>query len=258
MLPGVDRAGLWRVCYGQPDAPGLETVDNPASQTSGSAVQLLSTDTSKNTAVVNGGDDASVATDAPAASVAAAPRRAGVVDEKDNSDRLTNVSQIVSNIREDLANNLPFSKSSAEGCTDDVSSFYSDVWGQNFDDRLQAVRALTLAFAFCGALKILSLICCNVCCGGGGGGGGGRVSLGWLATIQVLAGWAGWLVFLWILMDISRNQSAHEMAKKAGIQIDTTAAKRVESYWGYPFWMFLASTILTTIDTMFMCCPPVL
>jgi hypothetical protein len=206
--------------------------------------------------------DASVAD----ASVAAAPRRAGAVDNS-SSDRLTNASKVISEIREDITNNLPFTSSASQGCTADTSSFYNDVWGQKFDDRLQAVRALTLAFAFFGVLKLLSLLfCCGGgCCGGDGNryyngdgnsssGGKGRGTLGWLTTLQVMAGWAGWLVFLWILLDIRGNQSAHDKAKEAGIPIDTAAAGRVESYWGHSFWLFLASTLVTTIGAMFGCC----
>ena len=271
MLPGVDRAGLWRVCYDKdrPDAGG--SVISPTSGTA-ATVQLLSSSTGDTASVVNGAPEA---TAAPAASVAAAPRRAAVVEgegkgeEEDNSDRLTNASKVVRDIKEDLTNNLPFTKKSSKGCTDDVSSFYSDVWGQDFDDRLQAVRALTLAFAFCGALKVLSLLFYTMCCGCTGGGGGdgyddgsrdgrrgsgGCGGLGWLTTLQVLAGWAGWLVFLWILLDIRGNQTTHELAEAAGIQIDTSAAKRVESYWGHSFWLFLAATLVTTIGGMFRCC----
>jgi hypothetical protein len=200
------------------------------------------------------------------ASVAAAPRRAAAVDDS-SSDRLTNASKVFSEIREDITNNLPFTSSASQGCTADTSSFYNDVWGQKFDDRLQAVRALTLAFAFFGVLKLLSLLfCCGGgCCGGDGNryyngdgnsssGGKGRGTLGWLTTLQVMAGWAGWLVFLWILLDIRGNQSAHDKAKEAGIPIDTAAAGRVESYWGHSFWLFLASTLVTTIGAMFGCC----
>lgn len=261
VLPGVDRAGLWRVCYDQPDGPS----DTGGLEAAPAAVQLLSNPTERKLL-----QNAPVATDAPASSAPAAPRRAAVIEEgtteEDPTERLTNASQVVADIKGDFENNLPWSKKSAKGCTADVKSFYSDVWGQDFETRLQAVRALTLAFAFFGAIKLLSLLFCGMCCGccdggdrGGyerdnGGGGGGRRGLGWLTTLQVLAGWAGWLVFLWILLDIRGNTSAHETANAAGIVIDEKAAGRVESYWGHSFWLFLASTLVTTIGAMFGCC----
>ena len=242
VLPGLDRAGLWRVCYNERpgDTPGLEVA-----LTSGSAVQLLAT------------SDPALQKNALSQSTGTTAAVDGVVDEDNNADRLTNASRILSDIREDLANNLPFGDKSGEGCTQDVRSFYSDVWGQNFDDRLQTVRALTLAFALCGALKIISKIFCfgsGGGCGGGGGGGGRCSPLGCLNLIHVLAGWAGWLVFLWIILDIRANTSAHDVAEKSGILIDTAAARRVQSYWGYSFWFFFTSTALTTILACLECC----
>ena len=49
------------------------------------------------------------------------------------------------------------SKLSVRPCTGDMS-LYSNIWGQDYDNRLQAVRALTLAFLFLGGDTLAALI----------------------------------------------------------------------------------------------------
>ena len=74
--------------------------------------------------------------------------------------------------------------------------------------KMHATRALTLVFIFCGALKVVYVLLGKVCCGADGGGG-----FGYLTLVQVLSGWAGWLVYLWILINISDSDaSEHEQS----------------------------------------------
>ena len=99
---------------------------------------------------------------------------------------------------------------------------------------------------------------------------------------------AGFLIFLWILLDIKSSRDEQRAAEEAGVQIDTRqgggrhannlprrvtwhpvshdavrvvyvgpgtgAAGRVESYWGFSFWLFFAATLVTSIGAMFGCC----
>jgi hypothetical protein len=130
-------------------------------------------------------------------------------------------------------------------------SLYSNIWGHDYDNRLQAVRALTLAFLFLGALRLLTLLLCG-CCGGEGCTRG--AAGGWSTTIQVLCGWAGWLIFLWILLDIRDSRDEQRAAQAVGVQINIGYARDLESYWGHSFWLFLAATVVTTIGGLFGCC----
>ena len=108
---------------------------------------------------------------------------------------MVNASKVTADIRRDFAENLPFTRDSAEGCTRDMS-LYDGIWDKDFHGRLQATRALTMIFMLCGALKVFSVMFSTIFCEARGGAG--------ITTlVQVLAGWAGWLVFLWILLGVA-------------------------------------------------------
>lgn len=239
VLPGVKNAGLWRVCYTNPEMPNLLDANTTLEEV------MASSETSGLSAVVALGARDAAATQRVASD---APRRAGAPDPAPDGDRITNATKFVADIRADLAENLPFSRTSAEGCTGDVR-LYGDIWGHDFHDKMHATRALTLIFIFCGALKVVYVLLGKMCCGAGGGGG-----FGYLTLVQVLAGWAGWLVYLWILLDISNSDASRRDAVAGGFRIDLDAADDVQSYWGHSFWLFLAATGATTLGAMFGCC----
>lgn len=239
VLPGVKNAGLWRVCYTNPEMPNLLDANTTLEEV------MASSETSGLSAVVALGARDAAATQRVASD---APRRAGAPDPAPEGDRITNATKFVADIRADLAENLPFSRTSAEGCTGDVR-LYGDIWGHDFHDKMHATRALTLIFIFCGALKVVYVLLGKMCCGAGGGGG-----FGYLTLVQVLAGWAGWLVYLWILLDISNSDASRRDAVAGGFIIDLDAADDVQSYWGHSFWLFLAATGATTVGAMFGCC----
>ena len=239
MLPGVKNAGLWRVCYTNPEMPNLLDANTTLEEV------MASSETSGLSAVVALGARDAAATQRVASD---APRRAGAPDPAPDGDRITNATKFVADIRADLAENLPFSRTSAEGCTGDVR-LYGDIWGHDFHDKMHATRALTLIFIFCGALKVVYVLLGKMCCGAGGGGG-----FGYLTLVQVLAGWAGWLVYLWILLDISDSDASRRDAVAGGFRIDLDSADKVQSYWGHSFWLFLAATAATTVGAMFGCC----
>ena len=235
MLPGVSNAGLWRVCYDAPVIPA-ELVDG--NQSFDALLQELSEDpTSPAPALA---DDAVVDAQATASD---APRRAGAASVE--GDRVVNASKVTADIRRDFAQNLPFTRDSAKGCTRDMK-MYDGIWEKDFYPRLQAARALTMIFTLCGVLKVFSVILSTVFCEARGGAG--------ITTlVQVLAGWAGWLVFLWILLDIARSVGAQRATAERGIFIDTGAADDVRNYWGHSFWLFLAATLASTFGAMFAC-----
>ena len=237
MLPGVKNAGLWRVCYTNPEMPNLLDANTTLEE-----VMASSETFGLSTVVALGARDAA-ATDRVASD---APRRAGATDP--DGDRNVNATKFVADIRADLADNLPFSRKSAKGCTGDVR-LYGDIWGHDFHDKMHATRALTLVFIFCGALKVVYVLLGKVCCGADGGGG-----FGYLTLVQVLSGWAGWLVYLWILINISDSDASRRDAITAGFRIDLNAADDVQSYWGHSFWLFLAATAATTLGAIFRCC----
>ena len=239
MLPGVKNAGLWRVCYTNPEMPNLLDANTTLEE-----VMASSETFGLSTVVALGARDAA-ATERVASD---APRRAGAPDPAPDGDRITNATKFVADIRADLAENLPFSRTSAEGCTGDVR-LYGDIWGHDFHDKMHATRALTLIFIFCGALKVVYVLLGKMCCGAGGGGG-----FGYLTLVQVLAGWAGWLVYLWILLNISNSDASRRDAVAGGFRIDLDAADDVQSYWGHSFWLFLAATGASTLGAMFGCC----
>ena len=239
MLPGVKNAGLWRVCYTNPEMPNLLDANTTLEEV------MASSETSGLSAVVALGARDAAATDRVASD---APRRAGAPDPAPDGDRITNATKFVADIRADLAENLPFSRTSAEGCTGDVR-LYGDIWGHDFHDKMHATRALTLIFIFCGALKVVYVLLGKMCCGAGGGGG-----FGYLTLVQVLAGWAGWLVYLWILLDISNSDASRRDAVAGGFRLDLDAADDVQSYWGHSFWLFLAATAASTLGAMFGWC----
>ena len=80
-----------------------------------------------------------------------APRRAGATTI-DNADRVLNTTKVSADIQRDFAENLPFSRTSSEGCTKDMT-LYSSIWNTDYHARLQATRGLTLIFLLCGILK---------------------------------------------------------------------------------------------------------
>lgn len=247
MLPGVDHAGLFRVCYEPPDTPGSATPGDPSVQTSATAVQILEQTTNSTAAVISDG--------APTDPVATSTNGDAADPVATEDNRLTNTTKIVDDIKEDIMNNLPFSKQSSEGCTDRVNVFFGDIWGEDYQSRFQGTAALAILYAIISAFKFITLVVSTVLCGDCFGEfPRGRSSLGSVTTIQVLAGWAAWLLFLWILLDIKSNDEAHDRAKEAGIAIDTKAAGEVQSYWGHSFWLFLASTLVTSIGGLFGCC----
>ena len=237
MLPCVKNAGLWRVCYTNPEMPNLLDANTTLEE-----VMASSETFGLSTVVALGARDAA-ATDRVASD---APRRAGAPDP--DGDRNVNATKFVADIRADLADNLPFSRKSAKGCTGDVR-LYGDIWGHDFQDKMHATRALTLVFIFCGALKVVYVLLGKVCCGADGGGG-----FGYLTLVQVLSGLAGWLVYLWILINISDSDASRRDAVTAGFRIDLDAADDVQSYWGHSFWLFLAATAATTLGAIFRCC----
>ena len=158
VLPGVKNAGLWRVCYTNPEMPNLLDANTTLEE-----VMASSETFGLSTVVALGARDAA-ATDRVASD---APRRAGAPDP--DGDRNVNATKFVADIRADLADNLPFSQS-LRRCTGDVR-LYGDIWGHDFQDKMHATRALTLVFIFCGALKVVYVLLGKVCCGADGGGG---------------------------------------------------------------------------------------
>ena len=160
MLPGVSNAGLWRVCYDAPVIPA-ELVDG--NQSFDALLQELSEDpTSPAPALA---DDAVVDAQATASD---APRRAGAASVE--GDRVVNASKVTADIRRDFAQNLPFTRDSAKGCTRDMK-MYDGIWEKDFYPRLQAARALTMIFTLCGVLKVFSVILSTVFCEARGGAG---------------------------------------------------------------------------------------
>lgn len=236
MLPGVSNAGLWRVCYDEPVIPAAFVDGNQSFDTL--LVELSSEDPTAQTSLV--ADDLAVTAQATASD---APRRAGTASVE--GDRVVNASKVTADIKRDFAENLPFTKNSAQGCTSDMS-LYDSIWDKDFHARLVATQALTLIFMACGVLKVLSVIMSAIFCQTKGGAG-------FTTLIQVLAGWAGWLVFLWILLDIAGATGAQRAAAAKGILIDTDAADDVRNYWGHSFWLFLAATLASTFGAMFAC-----
>ena len=225
------------MCYTNPEMPNLLDANTTLEEV------MASSETSGLSAVVALGARDAAATDRVASD---APRRAGATDP--DGDRNVNATKFVADIRADLADNLPFSRKSAKGCTGDVR-LYGDIWGHDFQDKMHATRALTLVFIFCGALKVVYVLLGKVCCSADGGGG-----FGYLTLVQVLSGWAGWLVYLWILINISDSDASRRDAVTAGFRIDLDAADDVQSYWGHSFWLFLAATAATTLGAIFRCC----
>ena len=157
MLPGVSNAGLWRVCYDDPAVPsgfvnGNRTYDALLLELGGTnpgGTSLLADDltvnlrrqmlqaTTSDTVIPNPDIDA--------------PRRAGATTI-DNADRVLNTTKVSADIQRDFAENLPFSRTSSEGCTKDMT-LYSSIWNTDYHARLQATRGLTLIFLLCGILK---------------------------------------------------------------------------------------------------------
>ena len=185
-------------------------------------------------------DDAVVDAQATASD---APRRAGAASVE--GDRVVNASKVAADIRRDFAENLPFTRNSAEGCTRNMT-LWKGIWDKDFNPRVEAARVLTMIFILCGGLKLFSVIFSTIFCEARGGA---KI----ITLIQVLAGWAGWLVFLWILLDIAGATSARRAAAERGIFIDTDAADDVRNYWGHSFWLFLAATLASTFGAMFAC-----
>ena len=236
MLPGVSNAGLWRVCYDEPVIPAVDAVDGNQSFDA-LLVELSDNPTAPSAALA---DDAVVDAQATASD---APRRAGA--ESVEGDRVVNASKVAADIRRDFAENLPFTRNSAEGCTRNMT-LWKGIWDKDFNPRLEAARVLTMIFILCGGLKLFSVIFSTIFCEARGGA---KI----ITLIQVLAGWAGWLVFLWILLDIAGATSARRAAAERGIFIDTDAADDVRNYWGHSFWLFLAATLASTFGAMFAC-----
>jgi hypothetical protein len=235
VLPGVSNAGLWRVCYDAPVIPATLVDGNQSFDAL--LVELSENPTAPAPALA---DDAVVDAQATASD---APRRAGAASVE--GDRVVNASKVTADIRRDFAENLPFTRDSAEGCTRDMS-LYDGIWDKDFHGRLQATRALTMIFMLCGVLKVFSVIFSTIFCEARGGAG--------ITTlVQVLAGWAGWLVFLWILLDIAGATGAQRAAAERGVFIDTGAADDVRNYWGHSFWLFLAATLASTFGALFAC-----
>jgi hypothetical protein len=235
VLPGVSNAGLWRVCYDAPVIPATLVDGNQSFDAL--LVELSENPTAPAPALA---DDAVVDAQATASD---APRRAGAASVE--GDRVVNASKVTADIRRDFAENLPFTRDSAEGCTRDMS-LYDGIWDKDFHGRLQATRALTMIFMLCGVLKVFSVIFSTIFCEARGGAG--------ITTlVQVLAGWAGWLVFLWILLDVAGATGAQRAAAERGVFIDTGAADDVRNYWGHSFWLFLAATLASTFGAMFAC-----
>ena len=162
---------------------------------------------------------------------------------------MVNASKVTADIRRDFAENLPFTRGLRRRGSSDVTrdmSLYDGIWDKDFHGRLQATRALTMIFMLCGALKVFSVIFSTIFCEARGGAG--------ITTlVQVLAGWAGWLVFLWILLDVAGATGAQRAAAERGVFIDTGAADDVRNYWGHSFWLFLAATLASTFGAMFAC-----
>jgi len=256
VLPGVDNAGLWRVCYENPAVPGLLREDG-ASLTLEDVAALSEPDVVVGEVVIQRVADAPASASSPRAPRRAAEATDPAATSADGPDRVINASKVAADIREDFEENLPWSASAAEGCTSDVS-LYEDLWGRDAYPRLNAVRGLTLAFLFCAALKVLGVLLAKACCcddgGERGGAGVGGAPVGLLTLVQVLAGWAGWLVYLWILADLARAGGEHEAAAASGIPIDVDAAGKMANYWGHSFWLFLAATLASTLGAAFGCC----
>ena len=265
VLPGVEHAGLWKVCYPESGvqlaSPGGVSGDDGAVASDDGAVAatLFATDPGDPDAdaVVSGFAD-----DAPAAT----PRRAGpaasptedeTVDSSEKSeDRLTNTSFVVSSIRKDLEKNLPWTEGSPDDQCVTITGYremtlYHDIWGNDFSAKVDATRAMTILFVGFGFVRLIYTMVVSVCTGDYASGA--TCTGGTLTTMQVLAGWAGWLIYLWVLLDISRSVNAHESAALNGVRIDVDKAGDVSSYWGYSFWLFLASTLTTSIGAFFGC-----
>lgn len=245
VLPGVANAGLWRVCY---DNPVVSAEFISGNQTFDALLVELNDTAVPNTSLL-ADDLVTTQSTAPDTSrrllqATANPRRvllqATARSTSSDANRVTNASKVTANIARDFAENLPFSRGSADGCTSDMS-LYNSIWGNDFYSRLQAVRGLTLVFLIGGLFKIISVILSTVFCGGA------RGSEGYITLLQVLAGWAGWLVFLWILLDIAGATEQQVNAKQEGVFINTKAAKLVMEYWGFSFWLFLTATLASTL-----------
>ena len=259
VLPGVENAGLWKVCY--PEAPPVElaTPDDIGTSDDGAvAATLFATDPGDPDAdaVVSGFAD-----DAPGAPRRAGPPAASAADTTDGSeesllDRLTNASDVLTNIQRDLDENLPWTEGSPNSQCVTITGYremtlYSDVWGHDFKSKVDATRALTILFVGLGFVRLLCSMIVSVCTGDYAAGA--TCTGGALTTTQVLAGWAGWLIYLWILLDMSRAVDAHARAAAAGAEIDVEKAGEVSNYWGYSFWLFLASTLVTSVGAFFGC-----
>ena len=81
-----------------------------------------------------------------------------------------------------------------------------------------------------------------------------RGSEGYITLIQVLAGWAGWLVYLWVLLDVAGADEAQRAAAAKGVEINVDAASHVVEYWGHSFWLFLAATLASSLGALFSLC----
>ena len=163
---------------------------------------------------------------------------------------------VLSNIRRDLDENLPWTEGSPNSQCVTITGYremtlYSDVWGHDFGSKVDATRALTIVFVMLGFVRLLHSMIVSVCTGDYAAGA--TCTGGALTTTQVLAGWAGWLIYLWILLDMSRAVDAHARAAAAGVEIDVENAGEVSNYWGYSFWLFLASTLVTSVGAFFGC-----
>ena len=237
VLPGVKNAGLWRVCYTNPEMPNLLDANTTLEE-----VMASSETFGLSTVVALGARDAA-ATDRVASD---APRRAGAPDP--DGDRNVNATKFVADIRAVLQGQPP-SREVCEGCTGDVR-LYGDIWGHDFQDKMHATRALTLVFIFC--VRSRWSTSSSVRCAAAPTAE--EASLPHPRPAEVLSGWAGWLVYLWILINISDSDASRRDAVTAGFRIDLDAADDVQSYWGHSFWLFLAATAATTLGAIFRCC----
>ena len=173
VLPGVENAGLWKVCY--PEAPPVElaTPDDIGTSDDGAvAATLFATDPGDPDAdaVVSGFAD-----DAPGAPRRAGPPAASAADTTDGSeesllDRLTNASDVLTNIQRDLDENLPWTEGSPNSQCVTITGYremtlYSDVWGHDFKSKVDATRALTILFVGLGFVRLLYSMIVSVCTG---------------------------------------------------------------------------------------------
>ena len=141
-LPGVKNAGLWRVCYTNPEMPNLLDANTTLEEVASSETFGLST------VVALGARDAA-ATDRVASD---APRRAGAPDP--DGDRNVNATKFVADIRA-TTRGQPSLRESLRRVHWRRATLRRHL-GPDFQDKMHATRALTLVFILQSAWVVTS------------------------------------------------------------------------------------------------------